>query len=160
MNYFDAFEEVKKALEKLKPADKTTRFAVQVRLSDEDACGTFYILLSQGKITAEPYDYYDNNADIYTSLKTFLDILSGKLDIKKAVSEKMISVSGDGNTLWKLFEGSKSTAKKATVKTAATSKKATAKKKTEVKKMSDDKKKPQVEEVIKEVVEKETNPKK
>lgn len=161
MNYFEAFEEVKKALSKITVPDKPSRFAIQVRLSDEDACGTFYILLADGKIIAEPYDYYDNDADIYTSLKTLIEIISGKLDIKKAVSEKMISVSGDTDTLSNFF--AKSAVKKTAAKKATPAKKTATKatkKKTEDSKMSDDKKKPQEEDVIKEVVEKETKPKK
>lgn len=160
MNYYEAFEKAKKALSKLTVPDKSGPFAIQVRLSDEDACGTFYILISDGKIIPEPYDYFDNDADIYTSLKSLLDLISGKLDIKKAVSENIISVSGDIETLSTFFKKpavKKTAAKKPTAK-KTTSK--TTKKNTEDAKMADDKNKPQKEDVIKEVVEKETKPKK
>lgn len=161
MNYFEAFEKAKKALSKLTVPDKSGPFAIQVRLSDEDACGTFYILISDGKITPEPYDYFDNDADIYTSLKSLLDLISGKLDIKKAVSENIISVSGDIDTLSTFFK--KPAVKRTAAKKAAPAKKTTSKtikKETEESKMADDKNKPQKEDVIKEVVEKETKPKK
>lgn len=161
MNYFEAFEQAKNALSKITVSDKTGPFAIQVRLSDEDASGIFYILISDGRITAEPYDYFDNDADIYTSLKSLLDIISGKLDIKKAVSEKLISVSGDIDTLSTFFKkpAVKKTATKKTETKKVTTKKTT-KKKTEDSKMADDKNKPQKEDVITEVVEKETKPKK
>ncbi len=158
MNYFEAFSQVQSALTKLKASDKTSHFAIQVRLSDEDACGTFYILLADGKIIAEPYDYYDNDVDIYTPLGTLLEIIAGKLDIKKAVSEKMISVSGNTDALEKFFGAKKASAPKKTTKKKTTAK--TIKKKPEDTKMADEKKKPQEEDVIKEVVEKETKPKK
>lgn len=157
MDYFEAFEKVKKSLEKL-PVPKLPRpFAVQVRLMDEDCGGIFYVRISDGTLVAEPYDYYDNDADILTHLGTLLDILSGKLDIKKAVSDKTISVSGNIEALTGFFAGIK---KDKPAKKSTSQKKIVTKKKTEGKKMPDDKKKPQEEDIIHEVVEKETKPKK
>ena len=148
MDYFEAFEKNKKTLEGILAPKTDKPFAVQVRLSDEDCCGTLYVLVDDGKFSAHPYDYFDNDADILANFDTLISIISGKLDFKKAVSEKLISVSGNSEMLSEIFSKPKK---------EKTKKKIT--KKTEKKKMADDKKKPQTE-TIKEVVEKETKSKK
>lgn len=172
MNYFEAFETIKTALEGAGIPPKYGRLAIQVRISDDDSAGTFYILASEGGLVIEPYDYYDNDADILTKTATLLDIIAGKLDFKKAVTDKSVSVSGNTEALTEFFGSIPK--KKATVKKTAAKKPATAakkpaakksttgaaKKKTEEAKMTDDKKNTSGKETIEEVVEKETKPKK
>lgn len=153
MDYFEAFEKIKKSLAGISAPKTEQPFAVQIRLTDEDCAGTLYMLLDNGKLSIEPYDYFDNDADILTNFSTLTGIISGSVDFKKAVSEKLISISGNSEALADIF----SKLKKDKPKRKVTKK--TEGKKMEGKKMADDKKKPQTE-TIKDVVEKETKPKK
>lgn len=168
MNYFEAFEAIKTALEAADIPPRDGRLAIQIRISDEASAGTFYILASESGLAIEPYDYYDNDADILTEVATLLDIIAGRLDFKKAVADKSVIVSGNIEAVAELF-GSISIKKIAVKRTAAkktAAKKGSSrasKKKTEEamkNKTTDDKKNTSGKETIEEVVEKEIKPKK
>ncbi len=183
MDYFKAFETIKTVLEKADITPDNGHFAIQVRISDEDAGGIFYIEIRDGRVFAEPYDYYDNNADVLTSVKDFKSIIERKTNVSNAVSNGKIQVSGDIEGFIRFIESikkkpvKKRTTAKTTVKknkpekskssakvgakTAKTVKKAV-KKETEAVKMADDSKKTTApgKETIESVVEKETKPKK
>ncbi len=173
MNYFETFSELKEILEKAKIKKGDSHFAIQVCITDPDAAGIFYIEDFGDRILAEPYDYYDNDAEIIGQADAIKMLFEKKLDLAKATENGDITVNGDFEALLS-FLGRivKPTAKKsATAKKAAkpsdnqkiTAKK-TASKKTEVKKVTDDTKnkdtKTKDSETIKEVVEKEIKPKK
>ena len=57
MNYFEAFEKVRKATEGLTAGAVADHLAIQVNLSDEDASGICYLEAKDGTFHAEPYDY-------------------------------------------------------------------------------------------------------
>lgn len=168
MNYFEAFEAIKTALEAASIPPTDGRSAIQVRISDEASVGTFYILASESGLAIEPYDYYDNDADILTEVSTLLDIIAGRLDFKEAVADKSVSVSGNIEAVTKLFDSipkRKTTVKRTAAKKTAVKKGSSraAKKKTEEAmeiKTTDDKKNTSGKETIEEVVEKEIKPKK
>lgn len=174
MDYFKAFETLKTALEKAKIPVGEGHFAIQVRISDEDCAGIFYIEAKDKQLYVEPYDYYDHDVDILTSVKDFKSIIEGKLDIKKAIEGGKIVVNGYTEGLIAFLEAlpkkapakkastKKATAKEPVAKKAATKKPATkaAKKKTEAVKVKEDTKKPETKETIAEVVEKEVKPEK
>lgn len=168
MNYFEAFKVIKTALEAANIPPWDGRLAIQVRISDEASAGTFYILASEGALKIEPYDYYDNDADILTEVSTLLDIIAGRLDFKKAVVGKSVSVSGNTEAVTELFDSipkKKTSVKRNAAKKTAAKKGSSraAKKKTEEAmeiKTTDDKKNTSGKETIEEVVEKEIKPKK
>ena len=164
MNYFETFEKLKKVLEKAKIEKTDGHLAIQVCITDSDASGIFYIEDFGDSVLAEPYDYYDNDAEIIATADSLQKLFEKKLDFEKALSDGTITASGDINALSNFFgrivkaPAKKTTAKKTTTKTTA---KKTAN--TEVKKVKDDKEKvskPKDTETIKEVVEKEIKPKK
>ena len=166
MSYYETFEKLRKALGKAKFEKGNGHFAIQVCITDTDSSGIFYIEDFGDRVFAEPYNYYDMDAEIIGNSSVLLKLFEKKLDFENALQEGTITASGDVNSL-KYFFGriikepvKKTTAKKTTTKTT----KQTAKKvaKTEVKKMKDDKttvSKPKDSETIKEVVEKEIKPK-
>lgn len=180
MDYFKAFETLKKALEKAKVAIPEGHFAIQVRIKDDDCAGIFYIEAKDKQLNIEPYDYYDHDVDILTSVKDFKSVIEGKLDPKEAVESGKIVVSGytEGllaflGTIPKKAPAKKTVAKKTTKSATKTekepvAKKATAKKpaakatkkKTEAVKVKEDTKKPDSKDTIAEVVEKEVKPEK
>ncbi len=167
MNYFETFNELKEILEKAKIKKSDGHLAIQVCITDTDASGIFYIEDFGDRILAEPYDYYDNDAEIIGQAEKLKMLFERKLDLAKATQNGDVAVNGNIEAL-EGFLGriSKPTVKKATAKkttkSSATAKKSTSKK-TEVKKVTEDTKnkdvKPKDSETVKEVVEKEIKPK-
>ncbi len=170
MDYFKAFETLKSALEKAKIPVPSGHFAVQVRIKDDDCAGIFYIEARDNQLYVEPYDYYDNDVDVLTTVKDFKSIIEGKLDITKAVESGKIVLSGYTDAFIEFVNAipkkeKKTTAKKAVAKTPAAKKEPAkktaskaAKKETEAAKVKEDTKKPETKETIAEVVEKEVKP--
>lgn len=164
MSYYETFEILRKALRKVNFENGDRHLAIQVTITDEEASGVFYIEDLGDRVLAEPYNYYDNDANITSESSTLLKLLEKKLNFEKALEDGAIIVNGDINALKYFFNRIiKSPAKRGASKKATT--KTTTKKnvKTEVKKVKDDKNKvtkPKDSETIKEVVEKEIKPKK
>jgi hypothetical protein len=168
MSYYETFEILRKALRKVNFENGDRHLAIQVTITDEEASGVFYIEDLGDRVLAEPYNYYDNDADITSESSTLLKLFEKKLDFEKALEDGIIIVNGDINALEYFFNriiktpAKRGTSKKSTTKTTT---KSTTKKnvKTEVKKVKNDKNKvtkPKDSETIKEVVEKEIKPKK
>lgn len=188
MDYLKAFETLKAALEKAAIPVPDGHFAIQVRLKDDDCAGIFYIEAKDKQLYIEPYDYYDHDVDILTSVKAFKSVIEGKLDIKDAIDSGEIAVSGytEGfisfvasipkkaekkpaakkatakKTAAKADKPAKKTAEKKTAaKKEAAAKKTTAKaakKETEAVKVAENTKKNETKETIAEVVKKEIKP--
>ncbi len=79
--------------------------------------GAFYMEISEGKITVEPYEYYDKDVLITTPQDVLLAIATGEQDPVAAFLTGKISVEGDFDKALKLKDLSAATAKK--VKKAA-----------------------------------------
>ena len=127
MYFEEAFGKIKTSLQKTKVKAADNHFAVQVRMTDYDCGGTFYIEQKDGNFFVEPYNYFDFDADVEASFKDIKDIADGKLDMKKAVEDGKIIVSGNLEELLNYGKQLKKAEKKpAAKKTAA--KKAPAKK--------------------------------
>lgn len=95
MAFLDVFEDIKKALNKVKATGIKEHIAVQVNLTDKDSSGIFYIELSDGKVNVEPYDYYDRDALVTVNSKDFIDIFTAKLDFDKAVNDGIFKIEGN-----------------------------------------------------------------
>ncbi len=132
MYFEEAFKKIKTALEKadVKPADG--HFAIQVRMTDDDCGGIFYIEQTDKQYFVEPYDYYDNDVDVAANYKIILSMAQGKLDIETAIAEG--TVYAGGNTDAFIAFAKSITPKKAAKKAPA---KKTADKKTAAKKTAE-----------------------
>ena len=88
---------VKKIREKFEGVDasKLEDMAVQVTLTDEDCGGTLYFKAADGAVDVQGYDYRDNDAVIDIERKAFMDILSGKLTLDKAVEKGQATAKGN-----------------------------------------------------------------
>lgn len=120
MYFEEAFGKIKTSLQKSKVKASDNHFAVQVRMTDYDCGGTFYIEQKDGQFFVEPYNYFDYDADIEAAFKDIKDIADGKLEMKKAVEDGKLIVSGNLDEL--LGYGKqlkKAPAKKAAPKTTA-----------------------------------------
>lgn len=59
--------------------------------------GIFYIEIKDGRVSVEPYDYYDNNAVITMNATNFIKLINGKLDPVVAFTTNKLKVDGDIN---------------------------------------------------------------
>lgn len=178
MDYFKAFETLKAALEKAAIPVPDGHFAVQVRLNDDDCAGIFYIEAKDKQLNIEPYDYYDHDVDILTSVKDFKSIIERRLEINEAIESGKVILSGytEGFIAFvnsipkkavKKTAANKTTAKKTVKKEDKPAAKKTApkkaaakpiKKETEAAKVKEDTKKTETKESIADVVKKEVKP--
>lgn len=137
MYFEEAFGKIKTSLQKTKVKALDNHFAVQVRMTDYDCGGTFYIEQKDGQFFVEPYNYFDFDADIEAEFKDIKDIADGKLDMEKAVKDGKLIISGNleellgyGKQLKKAparKTATKATAKKTTLGKEKSEKKATKK---------------------------------
>ena len=142
MYFEEAFGKIKTSLGKTKVKASDNHFAIQVRMTDYDCGGTFYIEQKEGKFFVEPYNYFDFDADIEASFKDIKDVADGKIDMKKAIDDGKLIINGNLEELLNYGAQLKKPEKKAAAKkpAAKATKKATAKAVKEPKKA--DEKKP------------------
>ena len=89
-------EIVEKVRERLKDADtsKVSGFlAIQVNITQEGS-GAFYIEVKDGKLSVEPYEYYDRQAIITMKSKNFIALMEGKLDPVMAFTLGKLKIDG------------------------------------------------------------------
>ena len=172
MTYEELVAQVQACASKMDAKAITDHLAVQFNVEGE-AEGAFYLEISSGHISVEPYEYYDHDVVVIATAKQVLDIFTGKLDPAKALYQGKIKAEGNGSRIGLLNEiikktpekkpaAKKTEAKKAEVKKEepkkAEAKKAEAKKeepeKAEVKKTEAKKEEPKKAEVKKEAVKK------
>ena len=131
MTFEQAFVKIKEKFKDVDLAKFSSELAIQVNLTDEDCGGTFYIQFADGKLFVEPYDYHDNTADITLKKLDFNKLITGKLDIDKALSNGALYLNGNKEDVMTISGCVKVPEKKpATKKAAAEKKMATTKKKT------------------------------
>ncbi|HCI73096.1 MAG TPA: SCP-2 sterol transfer family protein [Lachnospiraceae bacterium] len=68
--------------------------AVQINIQGEQT-GVFYVEVKDGRISVEPYEYYDRQCRIMISGEDFEGLLRGTLDPGKAYDEGRLQVEGD-----------------------------------------------------------------
>ncbi len=99
-------EIVEKVRERLKDADtsKVDGFlAIQVNITEEGA-GAFYVEVKDGKLSVEPYEYFDRQALITMKSKNFIKLMEGKLDPVAAFTLGKLKIDG---SIEKVLEFSK-----------------------------------------------------
>lgn len=68
--------------------------AVQINIEGEEN-GVFYVEVKDGRISVEPYEYYDRQCAITISDADFSRLTRGKLDPVKAYDEGKLRAEGD-----------------------------------------------------------------
>lgn len=68
--------------------------AVQINIEGDDP-GVFYVEVKDGRISVEPYEYYDRQCAISILGTGFANLLKGSLDPVKAYDEGRLRVEGD-----------------------------------------------------------------
>ena len=77
--------------------------AVQINIEGEEN-GVFYVEVKDGRISVEPYEYYDRQCAITISDGDFSKLTRGKLDPVAAYDEGRIRVEGDLDKALKFTE--------------------------------------------------------
>lgn len=111
MNYFEAFDSIKKEFEGAKTDVLTGGFAIQVNLTDEDCGGAFYIEFKDGALSVEPYDYIDNTAMVTADFASFKKALANKTTYTKFVKAGKVVVEGNGKDFEAVIDAVKKPAK-------------------------------------------------
>ena len=68
--------------------------AVQINIEGEEN-GVFYVEVKDGRISVEPYEYYDRQCRITISDSDFSKLTRGKLDPVKAYDDGRLKAEGD-----------------------------------------------------------------
>jgi putative sterol carrier protein len=94
MTYDKIFADVKKLLMKADVSKVEKQFAIQCNIQGEGE-GVFYIAFKEGIFSVEPYDYIDNDAQLYASGDTFIKMFGKKLDGMEAFEQGLLGFDGD-----------------------------------------------------------------
>lgn len=133
MTYEEVVKKAKQAAKNIDISAIKDHVAIQIDIEGEGE-GAFYIEAADGKVTVEPYEYYEHDCKVKTGADTIVELLSGKLNAEEAMSEGKIQVEGDGGKALALISAVKkpAAAKKPAAKKPAAkkpaAKKTTAKK--------------------------------
>ena len=66
--------------------------------------GIFYIEIKDGRVSIEPYEYYDRNAILIINATNFTKLINGKLDPVIAFTTGKLKVEGDVNAALELIK--------------------------------------------------------
>ncbi len=94
MTFEEAFEYVKNVFMTADVSDYKGHLALQVNLTGEGE-GAFYAELSDGKLSVEPYEYYDRDVIFTVGTNDFIKIVNGKLDPVFAFTVGRLKIDGD-----------------------------------------------------------------
>lgn len=126
MKYEELVAKIKEQFMKADVSQVNEHISYQFNIEGE-AEGAFYAEISDGKLSIEPYEYYDRDVLFTTNAETLLEIAAGKLDAVDAFTKGRLKVEGDFDKALKLQDFTQSPAeaagpKKTAVKTAAVKK--------------------------------------
>ena len=92
MNFNEAFNNLKEQF-KDKDVSNIDNIAFEFRVNDPE--GIFYAEVKNGKLSIEPYNYYDNNCVFTAKYDVFRKIINLELSPISAYLTKKLSVEGD-----------------------------------------------------------------
>ena len=93
MTYEEIVEKVRQRLKDVDTSKISDFLAIQVNITGEGE-GAFYVEVKNGKLSVEPYEYYDRQAKIIMKSKNFLDLMDGKLDPVAAFTFGKLKIEG------------------------------------------------------------------
>ncbi len=128
MTYEELVKQVRDAYGDVDASKVAEHVAFQFNVTGE-AEGAFYLEISDGKVSVEPYEYYDRDVLVTAPADTILQIANGKLDPVKAFLTGKIKAEGNlGKAAFlKELSGKEKPAKKAPARKPAAKKEASAK---------------------------------
>lgn len=102
MTYEEVVYKVQKQV--IKSRAKTDQhIAVQFNIVGEGE-GAFYIEIDSGRISVQPYEYYDRDAVVYVDAETLFDVLEQKIAIQDVTGSGKFVVQGNYDATMTLLE--------------------------------------------------------
>jgi putative sterol carrier protein len=94
MTYEEVFEKFKGMFQDADVSNVQEHLAYQFNITGEGS-GAFYAEVKDGKLSIEPYEYYDRDALFICSAENLFKIISGDLDPVKAFTFGKLKVEGN-----------------------------------------------------------------
>lgn len=94
MTYENLVEEIRRIFSKADISGVSGHLAYQFNIVGE-AEGAFYAEVSDGKLSIEPYEYFDRDVLFTTTAEVLLKIATGKMDAIWAFTTGKLKVEGD-----------------------------------------------------------------
>lgn len=94
MSFQEEFQTIREKFIKTNVEGIQEKLAIQINLTGE-AEGTFYIEVKDGRLSIEPYEYYDRDVAITIDADDFRKVAAGKLDPVLAFTIGKLKVEGD-----------------------------------------------------------------
>ncbi|MCM1577884.1 MAG: SCP2 sterol-binding domain-containing protein [Ruminococcus sp.] len=91
MTYEEIFAKTKEKIMSAENVDYKGHLAVEIDIVGEGS-GIFYIVINDGTVDCQPYDYKDHDCKLILSGEDFLAICDGKLDSVKAFTVGKLKV--------------------------------------------------------------------
>ena len=126
MTYEKIVEFVGKNLKKTAAKKIENHVAVEFDIYGEGE-GAFYVEVSEGAITVEPYEYYDRDAKVFITSEELVKIISGEKTPEESYEDGVLMIEGNIDAAQELMKLIKAPVKKAAAKKPV-AKKETAKK--------------------------------
>ena len=116
MTYEELVKLAKKTYEKADASAVKDHVAIQFNVTGE-AEGAFYLEVKDGKVSVEPYEYYDRDVIVTAEDTVLADIANGKLGLEAAYLTGKVKAEGNLKKAL-LLKDLKAAAKKAAAKKA------------------------------------------
>lgn len=94
MTYEELVQEIRKIFSTADVSGVKEHIAYQFNITEE-AEGAFYAEISDGKLSIEPYEYYDRDVLFTSTAETLLNIVKGKLNAVHAFTVGKLKVEGN-----------------------------------------------------------------
>ena len=127
MTYEKIVELVSKKVSNTSIKDISEPIAVEVNVYGEGE-GAFYIEAKNGKISVEPYEYYDHNVKVTIEAEELIKIANGEKTLEESIKESTATVAGAEDIALKLMKFKKKPSTKKEKTPAKTKAKSAAKK--------------------------------
>lgn len=115
MTYEELVEKAKASYGQADASKIKEHLAIQFNVTGE-AAGAFYLEIADGKITVEPYEYYDRDVIVTCDADTLVNIAEGKIGMEAAYLTGKIKAEGNLGKALLLKELTKKAKKKAAPK--------------------------------------------
>ena len=103
MTFLEVVEKVRELFKDADVSNIDEHLAYQFNITGEGE-GAFYAEVKDGKLSIEPYEYYDRDVKFICSANVLFDMISGKLDPVVAFTFGKLKVEGDFGKALRLKE--------------------------------------------------------
>jgi putative sterol carrier protein len=97
MTFSKAFDAIKQCFAQTDSTKMQKQFAFQCNITGPGA-GAFYITHYDGKLSVEPFDYRDRDAQFWATADTYMKIATGQVSYDSAVDTGILHVQGNLDT--------------------------------------------------------------